>query len=187
MKLLGALPGGRYSTAWAVNAADEVVGTCHLPEETVHACLWSRGKLLDLGALSGTYSEGYAINDLGEVAGIYQTPAGETRVFRWTRSRGMVDVGPTYPNVVDGITSLSTEINLLGQIVGGVQPPGSAIRAAVRQPFTGAWQELMPGSSSSSFALGANTLGVIAGRVHPPGDKEGPSHAAIWTPVYSLP
>ncbi len=187
MKLLGTLPGGRYSRAWGVNSADEVVGSCHLPEETLHACVWSRGRVFDLGALDGSYSEGYAINDLGEVAGIYQTPAGETRVFRWTRSRGMVDVGPTYPNVGEGITSLATRNNLLGQIVGGIQPPGSSIRAAVRQPFTGAWQELMPGASSSSFALGTNTLGVIVGRVHPPGDTDDPSRAAVWTPVYTFP
>jgi probable HAF family extracellular repeat protein len=76
--------------------------------------------MLDLGALVGSYSAAYAINDLGVVSGIYQTPAGETRVFRWTRARGMVDVGPNSgePEVV---ASFSTGINVIGQIVGGVQ------------------------------------------------------------------
>jgi probable HAF family extracellular repeat protein len=185
MRLLGTL-GGATSTAWAVNVWDEVVGTSELADGTRHAFLWSKGKMVDLGALSGSSSEGYAINDLGEVTGIYQTPAGETRVFRWTRARGMHDVGATYAGVVDGITSLSTGINLIGQIVGGIQPPGQQIRAAVRQPFSGAWQELMPGSPFTSFALDSNNLGVIVGRVHASNEEE-PSRAAVWTPVYTFP
>lgn len=185
MKLLGTL-GGATSTAWAVNVRDEVVGSAERADGTRRAFVWSNGKMIDLGALDGSYSEGYAINDFGEVTGVYQTAVGETRVFRWTRARGMLDVGPTYAGVVDGITSLSTGINAIGQIVGGVQPPGFPIRAAVRQPFSGTWQELMPGSPLTSFALDSNNLGIIVGRVHSSTAEE-PSRAAVWTPVYTIP
>jgi probable HAF family extracellular repeat protein len=185
MQLLGTL-GGLYSTAWAVNVWDEVVGTAELADGTHHGFLWAGGELLDLGALGGSYSDAYAINDLGVVTGIYQTPSGETRVFRWSRSRGAVDVGPTFAGVQEGITSLSTGLNVFGQIVGGVQGPDSSIRAAVRQPLTGTWQELMPGSPYVSFALAINNLGAIVGRVATSTDFEAPSRAAIWAPVVSL-
>jgi probable HAF family extracellular repeat protein len=142
--------------------------------------------MTDLGALDGSYSEAYAISDAGEVTGTYQSASDEIRVFRWTRAQGMVDVGPSYADATDGATSLSTDINSVGQIVGGVQPPGQQVRAAVRQPTTGAWQELMPDWPFVSFALGVNNRGVIVGRVHPAEDIDVPSQAAVWTPVPSV-
>lgn len=185
MQLLGTL-GGPTSTAWAVNGRDEVVGTSALPDGTHRGFLWKDGEMLDLGALGGSHSDAYAINDWGVVTGIYQTLSGETRVFRWSRSRGAVDVGPTYAGVQDGITSLSTGLNVFGQIVGGVKGPDVSLRAAVRQPLTGTWQQLMPGSPYESFALAINNLGRIVGRVATSTEFEAPSRAAIWTPVVSL-
>jgi probable HAF family extracellular repeat protein len=183
--LLGTL-GGSNSTAWAINSADEVAGTSELADGASHAFLWSHGTMTDLGALDGSYSEGYAISDAGEVTGTYQGATNEIRVFRWTRSEGMVDVGPSYADATEGATSLSTDVNGVGQIVGGVRPPGLLIRAAVRQPATGAWQELMPPDSPvESFALGANNRGVIVGRVEGSLDHDAPSRAAVWTPVHA--
>ena len=183
MRLLGTL-GGTYSTAWAVNSLDEVVGTSHVPDGSPHAFLWSRGRMLDLGTLGGSYSQAYAINDLGVVTGVYQTTAGESRAFRWTRARGMVDIGPddSVPGVVGGFTS---GINVLGQVVGSVNLSDGAFRAAVRHPW-GAWQELMPGSPYNSFATAVNELGVIVGRVDASFEFEPPSRGAIWYPRISL-
>ena len=184
--LLGTL-GGSYSVAYGVNAADEVVGTSELADGSSHAFVWSNGTMTDLGALGGSYSDASAITDAGEVTGSYQGPSNEIRVFRWTRSGGMVDVGPRYAEATDGPTSLSTDLNAVGQIVGGVQPPGLPIRAAVRQPTSGAWQELMPESPLESFALGVNNRGVIVGHVAAAsGDPDAPSRAAVWTPVPSV-
>jgi probable HAF family extracellular repeat protein len=181
---LGTL-GGSWSVAYAVNGADEVVGTSELADGTSHAFLWSQGKMTDLGALGGSYSEGYGISDSGQVTGIFQTAADEGRVFRWTRSEGMVDVGPTYADAAGEATSLSTDVNAAGQIVGGVRPPGQLIRAAIRQPG-GAWQELAPDPLVESFALGVNNRGVIVGRVAGSTDLDVPSRAAVWTPVPSV-
>jgi probable HAF family extracellular repeat protein len=185
MKLLGTL-GGTSSGAWAVNARDEVVGISTLPDGTSHAFLWARGAMQDLGALGGILSQASAINDLSEVTGTYATQAYETRVFRWTRARGMVDVGPTFADAGSGITSLATDNNILGQIVGGVQPPGLGTRAAVRQPLSGKWQDLMPDYPYDSFALATNNRAAIVGRVAAGAEFEGPFNAAIWTPRLSF-
>jgi probable HAF family extracellular repeat protein len=184
MRLLGTL-GGEYSTAWAVNSLDEVVGSSYRSDGITHAFLWSRGQMLDLDALSGSYSEAYAINDLGVVSGIYQNPAGEIRVFRWTRARGMVDVGQNSgePEVV---ASFSTGINVFGQIVGGVRRSEESVRAAVRHPWGRAWQELMPGSPYGSFATAVNDRGVIVGRVDATLGFDPPSRGVIWYPRISL-
>ncbi len=184
MELLGTL-GGLSSWAWAVNASDDVVGTSEMPDGTSHAFLWSKGSMTDLGALGGAYSEAYAISDASEVTGVYQRPSGETRVFRWTRSGGMVDAGPTYAEPTDGATSMSTGINAAGQIVGGIQPPGQLLRAAVRQPASREWQELQPGAPYQSFALDVNDRGVIVGHVSTSLDVDEPTRAAVWTPVPS--
>jgi probable HAF family extracellular repeat protein len=186
MTPLGTL-GGPTSRAYGVNAHDDVVGTSELADGTSHAFLWSRGTMTDLGALGGVYSEGYAINDAGEVTGIYQLPSGEGRVFRWTRSQGMVDAGANFPGPRDGQTSSSTGINAAGQIVGGVypEPPGLEARAAVRQPTTGTWQELLPESPFQSFALAVNDRGVIVGHVATSlSNDDLATRAAVWTPIH---
>jgi probable HAF family extracellular repeat protein len=184
--ILGTL-GGSWSVANDVNSADEVVGTSELADGTSHAFLWSNGTMIDLGALDGGYSDAAAITDAGEVTGTYQGPSNEIRVYRWTRSEGMIDVGPRYADATDGATSLSTDLNSVGQIIGGVQPPGRQIRAAVRQPASGAWQELIPESPLESFAQGMNNRGVIVGHVAAAsGDPDAPTRAAMWTPVPSV-
>ena len=172
--------GDTWNLANGINATDDVVGTSELADGTSHAFLWSKGTMTDLGALNGIYSDASAISDAGVVTGTYQGPTDETRVYRWTDSEGMVDVGPTYPDATDGPTSLSTDVNASGQIVGGVEPPGLPVRAAVRQPTTGAWQELMPDWQFETFALAANNRGVIVGRVIQTADNDvRPSRAAV--------
>jgi probable HAF family extracellular repeat protein len=181
-RLLGTL-GGTWSEANGVNASDDVVGTSETADGQSHGFLWSQGTMIDLTVAGDTYSEGYAISDAGVVTGIHSRPSGETRAFRWTRSEGMVDVGPMYTVATDGPTSMSTDINTVGQITGGIEPPGQVLRAAVRQPSSGEWQELMPDWPFQSFALGVNNLGVIVGMVTDSNDLDLPSRAAIWTPM----
>lgn len=183
--LLGTL-GGTWSLANGVNASDDVVGTSETADGQSHGFLWSKGTMTDLTAVGDTYSEGYAISDAGVVTGIHSGPSGETRAFRWTRSEGMVDVGPMYTDATDGPTSMSTDINSVGQITGGVEPPGQVLRAAVRQPTSGEWQELMADWPFQSFALGVNNFGVIVGVVNDSTDLDLPSRAAVWTPVPSV-
>jgi len=186
MTLLGTL-GGPTSRAYGVNAHDDVVGTSELADGTSHAFLWSSGTMTDLGALGGVYSQASAISDSGEVTGEYQQASGEVRVFRWTRSEGMVDVGPNFEGPRDGTTSLATDVNSAGQIVGGVapEPPGIEVRAAVRQPRSGIWQQLTPAESPfQSFALGVNSRGVIVGHVATSlSNDDLATRAVVWSPV----
>jgi hypothetical protein len=120
------------------------------------------------------------------VTGIYQMPSGEGRTFLWSRSQGMVDVGANFPAPTDGPTSMSTDINAAGLIVGGVAPlpPGLEVRAAFRHPVSGTWRELMPDSPYQSFALGVNDRGVIVGHVATSLNNDDlATRAVVWSPV----
>lgn len=64
---LGALNGGGYSTATAINNFNQVVGISAYSQGTVaptHGFLWSNGKMSDLGSVNPN-----AINDSGTIAG----------------------------------------------------------------------------------------------------------------------
>src|SRR3954447_2074857 len=74
---LGTLPGGGYSYdsyAYGINDRGQVVGESRTASARAHAFLWQRGKMRDLGTLSGHNSYAYAINDLGQVVG-FSDPA----------------------------------------------------------------------------------------------------------------
>lgn len=65
---LGTL-GGKTSSALAINARGEVIGTSDTSDGAVHAFLWSAGKLTDLGSEPGLDSAPEAIDAGGEVVG----------------------------------------------------------------------------------------------------------------------
>jgi probable HAF family extracellular repeat protein len=76
---LGTL-GGSGSQAYALNLSGQVAGISDMPgNATQHAFLYSGGKMIDLGTLSGrTLSCAYGINDLGQVVGSsYNYSSGE--------------------------------------------------------------------------------------------------------------
>ena len=72
---LGTL-GGRSSEVRALNNAGQIIGSIILPQSSaepalrVHAFLWSKGQMNDLGTLpGGDYSVPTAINDKGQIVG----------------------------------------------------------------------------------------------------------------------
>lgn len=112
--------------AFAINDYGQIVGTSGTCTafnpiflnnlQPVHALLWEKGKVVDLGSLGGSYgNEAIFINNQGQVVGSSDL-AGDTTSdgFLWTKANGMQDLG-TYPG---DIGSAAISINELGVIAG---------------------------------------------------------------------
>lgn len=62
----------RWSIAYAINDARQVVGTCGAPNDETHAFLYSNGQTIDLSLAFGAYySTAVDINNSGQVVGQY--------------------------------------------------------------------------------------------------------------------
>jgi probable HAF family extracellular repeat protein len=82
---LGTL-GGTFSQAFGINNKESVVGFSTLTGDTaLHAFLWRKGLMTDLGTLGGSdslpYSQAFSVNERDEVVGFSETsvpdPLGE--------------------------------------------------------------------------------------------------------------
>jgi probable HAF family extracellular repeat protein len=85
----------KYSIAYGINSAQQVVGVTEVPGTNVpHAFLWTAATgMQDLGTLGGANSFAYGINDSGEVVGGSLTATGAGHAFLWTQAGGMQDLG----------------------------------------------------------------------------------------------
>src|SRR5712691_1279429 len=111
---LGTLgPGWRDSSAAAINAHGQVVGTDGTASGRQHAFLCRNGKLTDLGTLGGRDSGASAINGRGQAIGTSLTAKpSRTHAFLWQGGK-MTDLG-----TLGGRSSRPRAINELGQVVG---------------------------------------------------------------------
>ena len=111
---LGTLGGSpAFAYALAINSRGQVVGASRAPSGAIHAFLWDRGVMTDLGTLGGDFSQGLEINERGQVVGVGQTTAGTYHAFLW-EDGVMSDLG-----TIDDRRSSALGINARGQIVGG--------------------------------------------------------------------
>ena len=120
--LLGPIPGGYTSQAFAVNSFDEVVGVgllksdCNNSGFTSHAFLWQMGSMLDLGVLPemcGCFA--LDINDLGQIVGYCETDL-DSAPFLWQDGK-MIDLYTLVPPEFNLLLGSAFAINNAGQIL----------------------------------------------------------------------
>jgi probable HAF family extracellular repeat protein len=162
---LGTLPGGDYSSAFAINDSGVVVGTSNTSTSS-HAFSWIPAQgLRDLGTLPGANaSSAFAINNQGQIAG-----SSGAHAALWTGGN-IQDLG-----TLGGATSEAHGINNLGEVV-GLSDTSSGSHAFLWKD--GAMQDLgfLPGDTSSR-ADHINDSGMVVGA----SQGSGGVRAFVWT------
>jgi probable HAF family extracellular repeat protein len=162
---LGTLPGGDYSSAFAINDSGVVVGTSNTSTSS-HAFSWTSAQgLRDLGTLPGANaSSAFSINNQGQIAG-----SSGAHAALWTGSN-VQDLG-----TLGGATSEAHGVNNLGQVV-GLSDTSSGPHAFLWKD--GAMQDLglLPGDTSSR-ADHINDSGMVVGA----SQGSGGVRAFVWT------
>jgi probable HAF family extracellular repeat protein len=83
-------------------------------EGLLHAFIWDRGEMTDLGTLGGESSYATAINDAGMVVGFSQIAHSRSaHAFLWRKNVGMKDLG-----TLGGEQSFAADVNNAGLVVG---------------------------------------------------------------------
>ena len=162
---LGTLPGGDYSSAFAINDSGVVVGTSNTSTSS-HAFSWIPAQgLHDLGTLPGANaSSAFALNNQGQIAG-----SSGAHAALWTDGN-IQDLG-----TLGGATSEAHGVNNLGQVV-GLSDASSGPHAFLWRD--GAMQDLglLPGDTSSR-ADHINDSGMVVGA----SQGSGGVRAFVWT------
>ncbi|GAC1516570.1 MAG: hypothetical protein NVS1B4_12230 [Gemmatimonadaceae bacterium] len=155
MKDLGVLPGLTVSTAAAINASGEVVGSSWSREVGDRAFRWTPGGgMVDLGGLTrGGTSVARAVNGSGVAVG-----SSSGHAVLWTPTRAITDLG-TLPG---DIASDARAIDDAGRVVGMSRSAAGVIRAFIWTPADG--MKVIPGlRPGHSSALGINHTGDVVG------------------------
>jgi probable HAF family extracellular repeat protein len=159
---IGTLPGGIFSTPWAINDKGQVAGRSSLGGGTSQGWLYADGTLTGIGTLGGTISQPRDINIHGQIVGISSLSGGGYRGFLYDAGTMKV-IGS-----LGGSFSDALGINDAGQIVGR-----SASRAFLYS--SGIMTDLLPDYASST-ATAINNRGQIVGFVT---DSNGHRHGFI--------
>lgn len=113
-------PGSFSYGQWGqvLNERGQAIGTSRLAgDETFHAFLWDKGKMIDLGTLGGDNSEPLAINEPGWVVGRsdYSPTSPYHHAVLWFDGTSKMDLGVVTPCR----NSTATSVNSRGDVVGG--------------------------------------------------------------------
>jgi probable HAF family extracellular repeat protein len=171
-KVLGALPGGEYSAASAVNDAGEVAGASNTGNSIVPFIWTPTGGLQRIPLLPGDKcGQAFGINKYGHVAGYSSGPNG-AKAFLWTRTTGLHNLGV----LSGGNYSRACDINDLDEVAG--TSASAAGDHAVLWTKAGNVRDLgtLPGDTSSE-ATAINNSGDVAGYSNGPLGMR----AFLWT------
>ena len=154
MRDLGTLPGATTSLAWAINNRGQITGLSGYTlggTNEIHAYLWERGTMTDLGTMGSGFSVGYGINDRGQIVGVSRTAA-----FVW--ENGVM----TALSTLGGAFARAQDVNNRGQIVG--------LSATADETHATLWEDgevidlgTLPGDNYSE-AYAINNRGQVVGR-----------------------
>jgi probable HAF family extracellular repeat protein len=125
---LGSL-GGTVSVPLALDNRGEVVGySSTAGNETAHAFLERKGRMIDLGTLGGKISGATGINDRGEIVGMSNIAPGSSQVDAFLDRRGkLTDLGPLNQSLVEaGMVSINDTGAITGLSAGW--PDASIVR-----------------------------------------------------------
>ena len=171
-KLLGALPGGDYSSASAINDAGAVAGASNIGSAIVPFTWEPTTGLQRIPLLLGdNCGQGFGINKYGHVAGYSSGPNG-ARAFLWIQSTGVHNLG----SLPGGSYSRAHDVNESDEVAGTSASPAGD-RAVVWTKI-GNVRDLgtLPGDTSSE-ALAINKAGDVVGYSKGPGGLR----AFLWT------
>ncbi len=171
-KVLGALPGGEYSTASAVNDAGEVAGASNTGNSIVPFIWKPTGGLQRIPLLPGdNCGQAFGINKYGHVAGYSSGPNGR-KAFLWTGSAGVTNLGV----LPGGNYSTACDINDLDEVAG--TSASAAGDRAVLWTKGGSVRDLgtLPGDTSSEATAINNNGDVVGCSKGPQGMR-----AFLWT------
>lgn len=195
-KLLPIPPGSwaGMGRALAINDTGDIVGaTSSIDTRNMHATLWRKGKVFDLGTLGGhngqalRASEALGVNDAGIVVGwsdVKKSTRGGQHAVRWDNPWTIVDLG----GLPSGGGSKATAINNRGTIVGSgtfTKDNGLVATMAVAWDADGIHGLGMLKGHKASIALKVNDDDVIVGKSELP-DYE-TWRAMVWFGVTGAP
>jgi probable HAF family extracellular repeat protein len=152
--------GGPYSSALAVNAAGDVVGSAQISSGQKHAVLWRSKQPRDLGLLAqGDYSSARDINDEGDIIGEANlVPNGKPQAFLW-RAGKMRQL----PNLPGGTICSAQAINNNDAIIGSCDLANGTAHGVIWRNGSIADLGTLGGEDSETTALDINALGQVVG------------------------
>ena len=167
--VLGTLPGGTVSGAWAINDSGQIAGYSSTSGAgVVRAFRYENGAFTALGTLGGAESWAVGINGGGAMAGYAELTGNTvTHAVVYDSNNVVHDLG-----TLGGTNSYATDINDLGQVAGDSQIMGSADRHAFFYDGS-VMTEIGTLGGANSYSYGINNAGVVVGQSQITG-------SAIW-------
>jgi probable HAF family extracellular repeat protein len=118
--------GGTFGDAVSINDAGVITGHAATPDNSVHAFLWKKGVLHDIGAVDGDdCSAGISINSANQIVGqSFACNGPVSHAFLWENGR-IVDLNRLISHRSHLQLQVASNINNRGEIAGfGVLPNG---------------------------------------------------------------